>query len=255
MKAKELKKSYLDKIMESDPAATSRTAVRLTYAGYKALCTHVRAHRLWVKGHKTLARYVAYISRRLTGVEIHPGATIGKGVMIDHGHGVVIGETAEIGDNCILYQGVTLGGTGKDTGKRHPTLEDNVMVSAGAKVLGPLTIGEGSKIGAGSVVLKSVPPHSTVVGVPGRIVKQQGRRVSDMDQVKLPDPILEELKRLNDRIYELEKNAGIKTCRYSLTTDEDNMRPSMDTDCDNQQSHTKTTKITQEMVYHNQIAV
>ena len=224
MKARELKKSYLEKIMESDPAATSRTAVRLTYAGYKALCSHVTAHRLWVKGFKTWARYIAYLSRKRTGVEIHPGATIGKSVMIDHGHGVVIGETAEIGDNCILYQGVTLGGTGKDTGKRHPTLENDVMVSAGAKVLGPLTIGAGSKIGAGSVVLKSVPPHSTVVGVPGRIVKQAGRRVSDMDQVKLPDPILEELKRVNDRIFELEKSAGIKTCRYSLTLDENNMK-------------------------------
>lgn len=232
MKARELKKSYLEKIMESDPAATSRTAVRLTYAGYKALCSHVTAHRLWVKGFKTWARYIAYLSRKRTGVEIHPGATIGKSVMIDHGHGVVIGETAEIGDNCILYQGVTLGGTGKDTGKRHPTLENDVMVSAGAKVLGPLTIGAGSKIGAGSVVLKSVPPHSTVVGVPGRIVKQAGRRVSDMDQVKLPDPILEELKRINDRIFELEKSAGIKTCRYSLTLDENNMKgevePSME---------------------------
>ena len=224
MKARELKKSYLEKIMESDPAATSRTAVRLTYAGYKALCSHVTAHRLWVKGFKTWARYVAYLSRKRTGVEIHPGATIGKSVMIDHGYGVVIGETAEIGDNCILYQGVTLGGTGKDTGKRHPTLENDVMVSAGAKVLGPLTIGAGSKIGAGSVVLKSVPPCSTVVGVPGRVVKQAGRRVSDMDQVKLPDPILEELKRVNDRIFELEKNAGIKTCRYSLTLDENNMK-------------------------------
>ncbi len=235
MKAKELKKSYLDKIMESDPAATSRTAVRFTYAGYKALCNHVRAHKLWLKGHKTLARYIAYISRKRTGVEIHPGATIGKSVMIDHGYGVVIGETAEIGDNCILYQGVTLGGTGKDIGKRHPTLENDVMVSAGAKVLGPLTIGAGSKIGAGSVVLKSVPPHSTVVGVPGRIVKQQGKRVSDMDQVKLPDPILEELKRLNDRIFELEKQAGIKTCRYSLTVDENNMRPENNADCPTQQ--------------------
>ena len=224
MKARELKKSYLEKIMESDPAATSRTAVRLTYAGYKALCSHVTAHRLWVKGFKTWARYVAYLSRKRTGVEIHPGATIGKSVMIDHGYGVVIGETAEIGDNCILYQGVTLGGTGKDTGKRHPTLENDVMVSAGAKVLGPLTIGAGSKIGAGSVVLKSVPPCSTVVGVPGRVVKQAGRRVSDMDQVKLPDPILEELKRVNDRIFELEKSAGIKTCRYSLTLDENNMK-------------------------------
>lgn len=218
----QLKKSYLEKIMESDPAATNRIAVRLTYAGYKALCSHITAHDLWTKGYKTLARIVANTSRRHTGVEIHPGATIGKSVMIDHGAGVVIGETAEVGDNCILYQGVTLGGTGKDVGKRHPTLEDGVMVSAGAKVLGPLTIGAGSKIGAGSVVLKSVPPHSTVVGVPGRVVKQAGKRVADMDQVLLPDPIMEEFKRLNDRIYELEKIAGIRTCRYSITLDENN---------------------------------
>ena len=218
----QLKKSYLEKVMESDPAATNRIAVRLTYAGYKALCSHITAHNLWTSGHKTLARIVANTSRRHTGVEIHPGAKIGKSVMIDHGAGVVIGETAEVGDNCILYQGVTLGGTGKDVGKRHPTLEEGVMVSAGAKVLGPLTIGAGSKIGAGSVVLKSVPPHSTVVGVPGRVVKQAGKRVADMDQVLLPDPLMEEFKRLNDRIYELEKNAGIRACRYSITLDENN---------------------------------
>ncbi len=223
MTKRQLKNTYLDKIMSSDPAATSRTAVRLTYAGYKALCSHVTAHSLWNHGFKTLARIIANTSRRHTAVEIHPGAKIGKGVMIDHGAGVVIGETAEIGDNCILYQGVTLGGTGKDVGKRHPTLEEGVMVSAGAKVLGPLTIGAHSKIGAGSVVLKSVPPHSTVVGVPGRVVKQEGKKVTEMDQVKLPDPIMEEFKRLNDRIYELEKQAGIHACRYSITVDEYNL--------------------------------
>ena len=130
--------------------------------------------------------------------------------MIDHGSGVVIGETAEVGDGCVLYQGVTLGGTGKDTGKRHPTLENDVMVSAGAKVLGPLTVGAHSKIGAGSVVLKDVPPYSTVVGVPGRVVKQDGRRVADMDQVLLPDPILAEFLRINRRLQELERSAGIK---------------------------------------------
>ena len=222
MTKRQLKDSYLDKIMTSDPAATSRMAVRLTYAGYKALCAHITAHNLWNKGFKTLARIVANTSRRHTGVEIHPGAKVGSSVMIDHGAGVVVGETAEVGNGCILYQGVTLGGTGKDTGKRHPTLEDNVMVSAGAKILGPVTIGECSKIGAGSVVLKSVPPHSTVVGVPGRVVKQAGKRVADMDQVLLPDPIMEEFKRLNDRIYELEKNAGIRACRYSITLDENN---------------------------------
>lgn len=223
MKIREYKKSYLEKILASDPAATSPSSVRLTYAGYKALCSHLYAYALWNKGLKTLAKIVADNSRRRTGVEIHPAAKIGKRVMIDHGAGVVIGETAEIGDDCILYQGVTLGGTGKDVGKRHPTLENGVMVSAGAKVLGPLTIGAHSKIGAGSVVLKSVPPHSTVVGVPGRVVRQEGKRVADMDQVRLPDPIMEEFKRLNERIYELEKAAGIHACRYSITCDENNM--------------------------------
>lgn len=223
MKIKEYKKSYLEKILASDPAATSPSSVKMTYAGYKALCSHLYAHALWNKGMKTLAKLVADNSRRRTGVEIHPAAVIGKRVMIDHGAGVVIGETAEIGDDCILYQGVTLGGTGKDVGKRHPTLENDVMVSAGAKVLGPLTIGAHSKIGASSVVLKSVPPHSTVVGVPGRVVKQEGKRVADMDQILLPDPIMEEFKRLNERIYELEKNAGIHACRYSITYDENNM--------------------------------
>lgn len=223
MKIREYKKSYLDKIMESDPAATSRTSVRLTYAGYKALCRHLYAYVLWNRGLHTLAKMIATAARARTGVEIHPAAKIGKSVMIDHGAGVVVGETAEIGDGCILYQGVTLGGTGKDVGKRHPTLENDVMVSAGAKVLGPLTIGAHSKIGAGSVVLKSVPAHSTVVGVPGRVVKQDGKRIADMDQVLLPDPIMEEFKRLNARVYELEKAAGIRACRYSITLDENNM--------------------------------
>ena len=150
-------------------------------------------------------------ARRKTGIEIHPAAKIGYGVFIDHGSGVVIGETCEIGNNVVIYQGVTLGGTGKDVGKRHPTIEDDVMISCGAKVLGPLTIGKGSKIGSGSVVLKSVPPYCTVVGVPGRIVKQDGERVSDMNQILLPDPILEEFRRLNSRIVELEKKCGIKT--------------------------------------------
>ncbi len=220
---KSYKKSYLDKIMENDPAATTRMSVRLTYAGYKALCAHLYANALWNLGFKMLSKIVANNTRRRTGVEIHPAAKIGKGVMIDHGAGVVIGETAEVGDGCVLYQGVTLGGTGKDIGKRHPTLEKGVMVSAGAKVLGPVVIGEGSKIGAGSVVLKSVPPHSTVVGVPGRVVKQEGKRIADMDQILLPDPIMEEFKRLNDRIYRLEQEAGIRSCRYSITLDENNI--------------------------------
>lgn len=160
-----------------------------------------------------------------TILPIHPAATIGSGIFIDHGVGLVIGETTEIGDDCVLYQGVTLGGTGKDTGKRHPTLEEGVMVSAGAKVLGPVRVGAYSKIGAGSVVLKDVPPHSTVVGVPGRVVKQCGKRVADMDQILLPDPIMEEFKRLNKRLYQLEKALDVHACRYSITLDEDNMLP------------------------------
>ena len=219
-------------VRQRDPAAKSDMEVLLLSSGVHAILAYRVAHKLYVSRHYFPARMISQVARLLTGIEIHPGATIGKGFFIDHGMVVVIGETTEIGDNCSIYQGVTLGGTGKDIGKRHPTLENDVMVSAGAKILGPLTIGTGSKIGAGSVVLKSVPPHSTVVGVPGRIVKQAGKRVADMDQVKLPDPILEELKRLNDRIYELERNAGIKTCRYSLTIDEDNMRPENGTDCD-----------------------
>ncbi len=177
MTIKTLKRLDLDKIMETDPAATSRKTVRRTYTGYKALCAYRYAHRLWTKGFKGLALYVSYRVKIKTGVDIHPAAQIGSRVFIDHGVGVVIGETAEVGDDVVMYQGVTLGGTGKETGKRHPTVEDGVMISAGAKVLGAVRIGEGSKIGAGSVVLKDVPPHSTVVGVPGRVVRLDGRRV------------------------------------------------------------------------------
>ncbi len=222
MKISEAKKRDLQVILQKDPAATSSRIVKSTYTGYKALCAYRYAHKFWQKGLKTLALYVAYRAKVKTGVDIHPAATIGSGIFIDHGVGLVIGETAEIGDNCMLYQGVTLGGTGKDCGKRHPTLEEGVMVSAGAKVLGPVRIGAHSKIGAGSVVLKDVPPYSTVVGVPGRVVKQDGKRVADMDQILLPDPIMEEFERLNKRVFELEKAQGLHSCRYSLTVDEDN---------------------------------
>ncbi|MBO5925773.1 MAG: serine O-acetyltransferase [Clostridia bacterium] len=197
-------KADIEAALTHDPAATSALGVMLCYSGYRAIRRHRREHWWYTHGFKGFARWLANHTRRLTGVEIHPAAKIGKGVFIDHGTGVVIGETAEIGDNVIIYQGVTLGGTGKDVGKRHPTIGNNVMISAGAKVLGPITIGEGSKIGAGSVVLKDVPPHCTVVGVPGRIVKQQGVRIDDLDQLGLPDPIMDELKRLNKRIEELE---------------------------------------------------
>src|SRR5574344_2173545 len=209
-------KSYVAAAMEKDPAATSKIMVLFTYPGVKALMWHRPANWCYRHKMKFLARVISQHVRFWTGIEIHPGATIGKGVFIDHGAGVVIGETAEVGNNVTLYQGVTLGGTGKDTGKRHPTVEDDVVIAAGAKVLGPFTVGKGSKIGAGSVVLKPVPPNCTVVGVPGRIVKQEGKRVDNLNQVELPDPVLEEFKRLNNRIAVLEDKLEIKACRYSI---------------------------------------
>ncbi|NLZ24878.1 MAG: serine O-acetyltransferase [Clostridiales bacterium] len=220
------KESKLDlqAALEKDPAATSKFLIKHTYSGFIALKRHRLAHRLYLKGFHTLAMLIAYRTKRKTGIEIHPAAKIGSGVFIDHGAGVVIGETAEVGNNVVIYQGVTLGGTGKDTGKRHPTIEDDVMISAGAKVLGPVRIGRGSKIGAGSVVIKDVPPYSTVVGVPGRIVKQNGARVADLNQILLPDPIMEEFKRINARLFELEKRLGVQSCRYSLTVDEANVK-------------------------------
>lgn len=226
MTLKEADRRDLDKIMECDPAAVSRRQVRRTYTGYKAICLYRRAHRLWQKGHKNLALWLSLQAKKETGVDIHPAATIGTRVFIDHGVGLVIGETTEIGDDVVLYQGVTLGGTGKQIGKRHPTLENGVMVSAGASILGPVRIGEGSKIGAGSVVLKDVPPYSTVVGVPGRVVRQFGKRV-EQDQT-LPDPVLEEFKRINERISRLEESVGIRSCRYSISLDDRNLQPSYD---------------------------
>ena len=187
---------------------------RFLYSSFKAILHYRIAHKLYLKKHYFLARWVSQRAARKTGIEIHPGATIGKGLFIDHGSGVIIGETAELGDNITLYQGVTLGGTGKEQGKRHPTLKDNVMVSAGAKVLGSFTIGENSKIGAGSVVLKEVPPNCTVVGVPGRVVKMNDEKIPrlDMDQVHLPDPIENDIRalqednlRMHRQIQEMEK--------------------------------------------------
>ncbi len=197
-------------IKDRDPAIKSNLEVFL-YPSFRAILKYRKAHRLYKKGHYFLARLVSQRAARKTGIEIHPGATIGKGLFIDHGHGVVIGETAIIGDNVTLYQGVTLGGTGKEKGKRHPTVGDNVMISAGAKVLGSFTIGENSKIGAGSVVLEEVPPNSTVVGVPGRVVKQDNVKIPriDLDQVHLPDPIkndIEMLKKENEELREMIKN-------------------------------------------------
>ena len=184
-------------IQERDPAIKTPLQV-LLYPSFRVMIQYRKAHKLYQNGHYFLARWISQRAARKTGIEIHPGAQIGKGLFIDHGNGVIIGETAIIGDNVTLYQGVTLGGTGKETGKRHPTLRDNVMVSAGAKVIGSFTIGENSKIGAGSVVLEEVPPNCTVVGVPGRIVKRENRKVprSDMDQIHLPDPVLEDIRTL-----------------------------------------------------------
>jgi serine O-acetyltransferase len=190
-------KEEMEIIKERDAAIKTPLEVFL-YPSFKAIIRHRIAHRLYQKKHYFLARWFSQRTVRKTGIEIHPGATIGKGLFIDHGHGVIIGETAIVGDNVTLYQGVTLGGTGKEKGKRHPTVGNNVMISAGAKVLGSFTIGENSKIGAGSVVLSEVPPNSTVVGVPGRVVKRDNVRVprEDLDQVHFPDPVLADLSRL-----------------------------------------------------------
>ncbi len=186
-------------IRERDPAIKSNMEVFL-YPTFHAILKYRLAHKFYKKGHYFWARWISQRTARKTGIEIHPGATIGKGLFIDHGTGVVIGETAILGDNVTLYQGVTLGGTGKEHGKRHPTLEDNVMVSAGAKILGSFTIGENSKIGAGSVVLGPVPANCTVVGVPGRIVKKDNVRIprNDLDQVNLPDPVLDAIQELRE---------------------------------------------------------
>jgi len=194
----------LSAVLENDPAARNKLEVWLTYSGFHALIRYRYAHFFHRHGWKLIARMISQRARRRTGIEIHPGAKIGRGVFIDHGTGVVIGETAEIGNNVVIYQGVTLGGTGKDKGKRHPTIQDNVMLSAGAKVLGPFTVGEGSKIGAGSVVLKEVPPFSTVVGVPGRVVRQYNQKVDPcLDQVGLPDPVTDEFRKINCQIESL----------------------------------------------------
>ena len=190
-------KEEIQVVRERDPAIKSNMEVFL-YPSFRVILRYRLAHRLYLKKHYFLARWISQRAARKTGIEIHPGATIGRGLFIDHGSGVIIGETTVIGDNVTLYQGVTLGGTGKEQGNRHPTLEDNVMVSAGAKILGSFTIGENSKIGAGSVVLEEVPPNCTVVGVPGRIVRMGDKKVprTDMDQIHLPDPVLDDIRKL-----------------------------------------------------------
>ncbi|OAG94783.1 serine O-acetyltransferase [Ferroacidibacillus organovorans] len=199
-------KEDVDHVMQLDPAARSRFEVYMTYAGLHAVWLYRIAHALHVRGVTTLARVLSQIARFFTGIEIHPGAVIGKGLFIDHGDGVVIGETAVLGDYVIMYQGVTLGGTGKERGKRHPTIGNHVLIATGAKILGSITVGDYAKIGAGSVVLKPVPPNSTVVGIPARIVVIDGRRVDEMDQTNLPDPVSEQCEMLEDRIVKLERH-------------------------------------------------
>lgn len=199
-------KEEIKVIFERDPAIKTPWEVFL-YPSFHAILRYRIAHWFFVRKHYFVARWIAVRATRRTGIEIHPGATIGKGLFIDHGLGVIIGETSEIGDNVTIYQGVTLGGTGKEHGKRHPTIGNNVMISAGAKVLGSFTVGDDSKIGAGSVVLKEVPPNSTVVGVPGKVVKRENQKVHPqdlLDQTHLPDPVRAELCRLRIRIESLE---------------------------------------------------
>ncbi len=194
-------------VFERDPAATSRLEVILTYAGFHALLIYRVAHWLRQLGVPFLPRVLSQFGRWITGIEIHPGAMIGHGFFIDHGMGVVIGETAEIGDYVTLFQGVTLGGTGKERGKRHPTVGNHVVIGAGAKILGAIRIGDNVKIGANSVVLKSVPAHSTVIGVPARIIKMEGERVPEatMDHTNIPDPVIDRFEALEHELIELRK--------------------------------------------------
>lgn len=203
-------KDDIEVIKERDPAAKSSAEVLLSYSGLHAMMAYRVAHRLHEKDHYLSARLISQGAKFFTGIEIHPGATIGKGLFIDHGSGVVIGETTEIGDNCTIYQGVTLGGTGKHTGKRHPTLGNNVMVGAGAKVLGPFKVGDNTKIAAGAVVLEEIPEDSTAVGIPARVVRVAGQKVDDLDQCNVPDPVEAEICRLREEIKELRKQISEK---------------------------------------------
>ncbi|WEZ00569.1 serine O-acetyltransferase [Bacillus subtilis] len=197
-------KEDIDTVFDQDPAARSYFEVILTYSGLHAIWAHRIAHALYKRKFYFLARLISQVSRFFTGIEIHPGATIGRRFFIDHGMGVVIGETCEIGNNVTVFQGVTLGGTGKEKGKRHPTIKDDVLIATGAKVLGSITVGEGSKIGAGSVVLHDVPDFSTVVGIPGRVVVQNGKKVRrNLNHQDLPDPVADRFKSLEQQILEL----------------------------------------------------
>lgn len=202
-------KREIEVVFERDPAARSVLEIIFCYPGFHAIINHRMAHFLYRKKMYFPARLISHLSRFLTGIEIHPGATIGEGFFIDHGSGIVIGETAEVGDNVTLYQGVTLGGTGKEKGKRHPTIGNNVTISTGAKILGSFTVGDNVKVGAGSVVLNSVPANCTIVGVPGRVVARNGSKLRnseiDLDHNKLPDPVADAINSLETRIEEMEK--------------------------------------------------
>ena len=206
MKYIQFVKEQMALIADRDPAMRSKWEVFL-YPSFRAMLAYRRSHRLYLKGKYLRARRISQRAAHKTGIEIHPGAEIGEGFFVDHGHGVVIGETTIIGKNVTLYQGVTLGGTGKEKGKRHPTIGDNVMISAGAKILGSFTIGENSKIGAGSVVLKEVPPNSTVVGVPGHVVKRNNIRIpyEELNQIDLPDPVQNEMDQIRESLDALKK--------------------------------------------------
>lgn len=196
----------IDVVFEQDPSARTYLEVILTYSGLHAIWAHRIAHALYKRRLYFIARVISQVSRFFTGIEIHPGAKIGRRFFIDHGMGIVIGETCEIGDNVTVFQGVTLGGTGKEKGKRHPTIKDNVLISTGAKVLGSITIGENSKVGGGSVVLKEVPPNSTVVGIPGRVVIQDGKKIKrDLNHCDLPDPVADRIKEVQDELDQMKK--------------------------------------------------
>ncbi len=199
-------RSDFQAVKDRDPAARNTLEIFLTYPGFHALRSHRVAHWFYARDLKLFARLISHLSRFLTAIEIHPGAKIGKGFFIDHGMGIVVGETTEIGDNVTLYQGVTLGGTGKEKGKRHPTIGDNVVIGVGATVLGAITIGENSVVGGGAVVINPVPPNSTVVGIPGRVVKREGKKIPTMDlhHERLPDPVAETFNSLHRRIDKLE---------------------------------------------------
>ena len=213
-------KTDLAIIKERDPAARDLLEILLCYPGFQALTLHRISHRLWRSGLPLLPRLLSQITRALTGIEIHPGAQIGHGVFIDHGMGVVIGETTEIGNRCLLYQGVTLGGTGKEHGKRHPTLAENVVVGAGAKVLGAIHVGANTRIGAGSVVVRDVEADSTVVGIPGRVVHQSGVRINPLAHSALPDAEADVIRNLMERIDQLENQVtALHSFLQELSTD------------------------------------